>query len=56
MKIGVNLTHLTKSNSGAKTHFINLFEKILNDDLKNNYYFFFTKRNEIERTKFFKKK
>ena len=55
MKIGVNLTHLTKSNSGAKTHFINLFEKILNDDLKNNYYFFLPKEMKLRELSFLKR-
>ena len=55
MKIGVNLTHLTKFNSGAKTHFINLFEEILSTDLKNDYYFFLSKEMKLEELSFLKK-
>lgn len=55
MKIGVNLTHLTISSSGAKTHFINLFENILNADLKNNYYFFLPKEMKLRELSFLKR-
>ena len=56
MKIGVNLTHLTSFNSGAKTYFINLFQELLKIDLKNKYYFFLPEKLDLKEFNFLKKK
>ena len=56
MKIGVNLTHLTSLNSGAKTYFSNLFEALLKIDIENRYYFFLPDNFNLNEFNFLKKK
>lgn len=56
MKIGVNLTHLTSLNSGAKTYFINLFQSLLRIDIRNKYYFFLPKNIDFKELNFLKRK
>ena len=56
MKIGVNLTHLTSLNSGAKTYFINLYQSLLKFDYKNKYYFFLPKNINSKELNFLRKK
>ena len=55
MKIGVNLTHLTNDESGAKSYFISLFTQLLKIDNKNKYVFFLSKSLNLDQLRFIKK-